>query len=474
MAKALAYQRDIQQTILVDTINNNLANLGAAFATADQTTAFPLRSRNLVAVYKGNPYFVYVDNTGAINLAVYIGGTWSTLGGFPSIPALGGALTPIGLAVEQDYLVVVVWRSNSAGSDGVIVTSSTDGSTWTAPVTLLAPVQPTITNGGHLLAWRNAIFFTSGAGLCYYIPSTNSLAPAFDPGDDSNLAVGETTAGQLAFWNGDLFFARHGSVPLLYRIDPTWSISAPPAAPAWTNTVATGILSVGLVSVGPDSNNLCLFVNKEDQLCLLYSGQLFTKLLKMSTSEFPNFTTPAFVDVTTSFLPSGLETKTDLSIALYVDDRRRVNEIQSFLFRDTASGDTILATWDGVSQFDVRTTFSGSVLMPPSERFGALRTFTDLQPTCQIDSTTTPFPGRTTLNYTVKDALSRPVDIFGEYSVDGDVWLEMAQGDGDSGNEQLATTPAGISYTFNWDAWLNLDGVVDNVWQRIVARISGV
>jgi hypothetical protein len=67
------------------------------------------------------------------------------------------------------------------------------------------------------------------------------------------------------------------------------------------------------------------------------------------------------------------------------------------------------------------------------------------------------------------------VDIFGEYSTDGDVWSAMSQGDGDSGNEQLATTPAGIAYTFYWDAWMDLaGGIVEFTHMRIVARISGV
>jgi hypothetical protein len=78
------------------------------------------------------------------------------------------------------------------------------------------------------------------------------------------------------------------------------------------------------------------------------------------------------------------------------------------------------------------------------------------------------------LDYTVRDIGSKPVDIFGEYSIDGDEWLPMTQGDGDDGNEQLATSPVGTQYSFFWDAFIDLDGDFDFMNMRIVARIAGV
>lgn len=472
MAKALAYDRANQQAVVVDTINNAVANLGAVFASAETTNLFPGRSKNLIAVYGGDPHFLYLDNVGDIRLSKWDGSTWANVAGFTAISTASGALTPLALLVEQNYLVAVAYLSNSTGADGTIVRRSADGVTWDAPQTLLAAVQPTPSVGGHAISWRNAVFFATGAGIGYYRPLTNTLAPIFDPGDDAGLNGSDMEVGCFASWNGDLFFAKHGTVPVLYRMDPAWDPTSPVVPPAWTNVSATGIVTAGVVTVTADSGQLLLFVNLLDELCMLYSGQLGTKLLKMSSSEYPQFTTPEFQDITSTYLPEGIIVRTDVGFSLFVDDRRRASERQSFLLRD--AGDVVLMTWDSSTQFDVRTTFSSTDLMLPDDRFGALRIYTALQPTCAIDSTSAPWPGRVVLNYTVRDSLSRKVDIFGEYSVDGDEWLPMSQGDGDSGDEQLSTTPAGLSYVFYWDAFRDLDGVVNFVYQRVVARLSGV
>lgn len=473
MAKALTYQRFTQEVMTVDTVNNNLASLGVAFATADQTTLFAGRSENLVCVFNGDPYFLWLDTVGSVNLSVFTSGAWAAVGTFPTIPSFTGTLAPIGLYVDRDRLVALVWRSNSAAQDGLVATQSQDGATWGALQSLVAPVQPTVGEGGHAVSWHNAIHVATASGIAWFDPVANTLSAAFDTGSDTLLAAPETTVGNFCFWNGDLYFAKHGNPPAIYRL-PAFDPTSPPASPMWDRVPATGLLTAGAITVSADSNTSLLFVNKVDELCLLYSGQITTKLLKMDSSEYPTFTTPQFVDITTSVLPAGIVARTDLSFSLFVDDRRRVNELQSILIRDSGAGDTILMSWDGTSTMDVRTTFTSVELMPCNERFGAQRIYTALQPTSQIDSISQPFPGRVVLNYTVRDASSRKVDIFGEYSVDGDEWNAMSEGDGDSGWEQLNTTPAGLSYVFYWDAWVDLSGVVEFVNMRVVARLSGV
>jgi hypothetical protein len=74
----------------------------------------------------------------------------------------------------------------------------------------------------------------------------------------------------------------------------------------------------------------------------------------------------------------------------------------------------------------------------------------------------------------VRDKDSRNVDVLPEFSLDGQTWADMSQGDGDSGKEDLVTTAGGLPYFFFWDAFVDLDGDFDNVDIRVVARISGV
>ena len=61
-----------------------------------------------------------------------------------------------------------------------------------------------------------------------------------------------------------------------------------------------------------------------------------------------------------------------------------------------------------------------------------------------------------------------------EFSIDGDNWSLMSQGDGDSGVETLASLPVGVPYFFHWDAFIDLDGNFPFMNMRVVARISGV
>lgn len=472
MAKALAFKRDTSEVVTIDTINNAFAVLGAALPLVDTTSVFPGRSQNIVAVYQGDPYFLYRHGSNEVRLASFTAGAWADVAGFTAVTAAGaGDMIPIGLHVVQDYLVAIMAETDAGGgSDRLIARTSQDGIAWNATVDDLMPTTPVTNQGGHSIAWRNAVFVAAVDGVNYFDPINNVWGAAFDTGDDGLLTGSTLPVGNFTFWNNDLYFVKPDSVPTIYSLDTAFNTTTPPANPMWTNRLPTGIPGLGTVTVGPDTGTFLLFVNKQDQLTLLYSAQLGSKLIVTDAAAFPIFT-----DVTDTLLPSALRTTPDLGFSLYVDDRRRVNELQSILIRFPSSGDTQLASWDGVSEVNVRTTFSGVQFMPPDERFGGeLRTFTDLQPTAHITAASQPFPGRVQLNYTVRESSSRPVDIFGEYSIDGDVWNAMTQGDGDSGNEQLASSPAGTAYTFFWDAFVDLDGDYDHMRMRIVARISGV
>jgi hypothetical protein len=476
MAKVLAFQRSTSEVVTLDTVNNTVLPLGAAILEADTTATWPGRTQNILAIYKGDPYLLYKwisplpGPPNEIRLAKWDGATWTDVVGFTAVIAAGvGDIMPTGLQVEQDYLVAVMWQTNTGGADGAVVRRSQDAVAWDPTVTLAAPAQPTASEGGHTIAWRNTIFIATAAGVIWYDPATDTLAAGYDGGDDTLLVGAEATAGMFAFWNNDLYFLLPGGAPSLYRLDPTWNLTTPAAVPAWTREAITGTVGVGSVGVSADSITWCLFVNRLDELCIFYSGVIGTKLLKAVATSFP-----AFTDITVEFLPESIRDAPNIGVSISVDDRRRTNELQSFLLWEPALGRTRLARWDGSSQLDVRTTYTSLQLLSPNERFGSLRTFTDLQPAVHLTGTNQPFAGRMEIDYVVRDASSRPVDIFGEYSVDGDEWLPMTQGDGDDGNEQLATTPAGLPYTFFWDSFIDLSGSFDSMNMRIVARLAGV
>lgn len=104
-------------------------------------------------------------------------------------------------------------------------------------------------------------------------------------------------------------------------------------------------------------------------------------------------------------------------------------------------------------------------------------TITDLNSGATASTTSAPlqvtaFPGRAVLIYELRDTLSRNMDVFGEYSLVGDKWLPMTQGSGDSGSEALASSIPGTLQSFYWDAFSDLDGNTNNLWLRIVPRIS--
>jgi hypothetical protein len=396
---------------------------------------------------------------------------WTDVAGFGTVVTGSGTLNPTCLQVERQRLVAVFARSNSAGIDGFLSKQSADGATWTATVTVNnpGPQQPANSYGGHSIVWKNVVWVCNPAGLMYLDPATGLFGPSFDSGSDGGLASLDTSIGSFAFWNGDLYFARGGSAPAIYKLDSNWTPSVPVAPPAWTKIAITGINSVGPVTTGPDVGTTLMFVSKQDNLCLLYSGSLSTKMAQTTGVTFP-----AFTDVSGTFLPADIRSDLDLGFSVYIDDRRRTNELQTIFVRDSSGNTMKIMPWDGVSPMTVRASFTALQLMVPDDRFGAVRTYTSQQPAAFMTSTSQPFPGRVAITYTLIDTASRPLDVFGDYSADGDQWFPMTKGDGDDGDELLTSSPAGTVHLFFWDAFADLDDDLPFVYMRIVARIAGV
>ena len=442
--------------VTIDTVNNTLAALGAAIPNVDVSPAFPLRTRNNIAVFQGDPYLLYLHTSGDARMVSYDGTLWADPGF-----ALGtGADVPGSVFVDRDQFVAH-WFDGTR----VRFARSIDGATWPG-----FSAVPVVTGQGQSVLWRNTVFVATPEGIIYYLPQTTFAGAAADTGDDAGLTGSEMLIGSFAFWDNDLYFVLPGPSIRLYKLNSGWQPTATVAPPAWDNQVVLGIPSLGAFAVGADVGGTCLFVNKQDELCLLYSAQLGGKLVKTTAASFPQFT-----DVTGAVLPADLSARVDTGFALSQDDRRSVNELQVFIIH-IPSGDTQLASWDGVGEFRNRATLVGDVVMPPNDRFAAQRVYTAVQPSSHIDpaGVTQPFPGRVQIDYTLRETSSRPCDVFGEYSLDGDVWSAMSQGDGDDGNELLSTSPAGDSHIFFWDAWQDLSGVHENMHMRIVARISAV
>jgi len=469
MAKALAFKRTTREVVTVDTVNGAVTSLGSPLTLSELTSAFPNRSKNLIAVYRGDVFVLYLHNTNEVRLAQLTAGVWVDVVGFTALSGGTGTITPTCLQVERGWLVAAAQISGSAGADATIFRRSADGVVWDAPVSTLTPVQPTTSVAGHSIVWKNAVWVATAAGLLYYDPSTDTIAATFDAGSDGALDEPESTLGNFCFWNGALYFARGGGTPTVYRLDPNWTLSSPTAPPAWTKLAITGINTVGVVTTGPDVGSMLMFVDKTDALVLLYSGSLSTRAARATALTFP-----AFTDVSTSLLPAELQVDLDLGFSLFVDDRRRTNEMQTIVVRDPTGNAVRLMNWPATTQASVRATFAALQLMSQDDRFGALRTYTAKQPAAFVTATTQPWPGRVAISYTLVDDSSRPLDIFGEYSVDGDEWLPMTQGEGDDGNSVLPSSPAGIPYVFHWDAFADLDSDLPFVYQRIVARIAGV
>lgn len=480
MAKFLAYKRSTRNVVTVDTVNPAVTVLGNQIVGADTTNAFPNRCENLVAVFLGEAYLLYRTATNEIHLSKYDrgAGTWTDVPGFTAITTVGGALTPTCLQVEKNRLVAIAERSNSGVNDGVIARrcAAGDPTTWDPIVELSSPSQPLDSRGGPSIVWHNAVWFTTSDGICYYDPTTNTLG-AFDTGDDSLISGQKVNFGCFAVWDRDLYFllptTTSGAAPMLYKLDRTWTTSTP--TPRFTNQLVA-FPTAGAVLVNNDTGNYALFVNKVGVLTALYSGDIGSKLVRIQRVG----TALSATDVSDPLLPADLRAEPHLGFSFYADDRRRLNEQHTILvrYRPSIPVAVLVGSWDGVSAITINGTLDdggvGLDLILPEDERGDFRTWTNNQPVCAITATSQPFPGRVRLDYIVRDEHSRPVDVFGEYSIDGQTWLPMTQGDGDSGSESLGTVPTGSAYFFYWDAFNDLQGDSDHIDVRLIARISGV
>jgi len=297
-----------------------------------------------------------------------------------------------------------------------------------------------------------------------------------DTGDDTFLSGATGAAnliGTFASWDGILYFVQPKTAAgaiRFYQLASAWEASLSVPAPQWTYLVGTtGLVDAGFATVGPDSGMWSLFVNKLDELCLFYSGSGSTKLAKVNGKLLPF----VFTDLTNTLLPSTIATKTNLGITLYTDDRRRDNVLQTMFIRDLSGVSLIVTSWDGVSSIVVKGTLPGVDYILPASRKGQESTFTNLQPAAAITGVTDPFPGRLRIDYLVRSDPARIVDVIPEYSIDGDQWFLMTEGDGDTGITGLSATPVGVPFFFHWDVFVDLDGDFNNVLLRVVPRISG-
>jgi len=539
MAKTFSFQRGTSQVVTIDTINNLVSPLGPVLGSLPTSAAaFPGKIQNLTIDYLGDPYILVVTVGGNIEVRKYDGTNWVLSSGTYT-PLSGGTQLPIALQIINDNLVAI-WSESASGNSALSavilnnttwsgrLTSSTNASlaahiggatvVWknviwiatTAGISYFVPKQQlsVASSTGYLVGHRveagSGVGFVSATAVGQItvevqsgvFPGSGNLANrdtgasttisgvtytngfgVFDQGFDSvisnPLINSRVPQGSFAYWNNNLYYVRpdDSNGIKLFLLNSTWSSPPAPAAPQWNSVTTSGLTTSGIMVVGNDIGNYCLFVSKQDQLCLLHSGPAGTKLAKTTASAYP-----AFTDVSTDLIPSDLVTDLNLGISIYIDPRRRLNELQWFLFRDSTNNITTLLKWDGLSAFVAQTIFNTSDLLVNSVRTGDARTFTNIQPACYItgvNTLTSPsFPGRAVITYVVKDTLSRNVDILGEYSIDGDQWLPMTEGGGDDGSLALTTSPGGTTHTFYWDAFADLDGTYNQIHMRIIAKIS--
>ena len=477
MAKFMAYKRSAQQVVAVNTIDPQLEDLGNTLALADTSSNFPNKCENLVAVFRGDPYMLYRSAANEIRLSMFdiSTTTWADVAGFTPITTGTGNLTPTCLQVVQDRLCAICERSVSIGSDGVIARRSAqdDGATWSPIVAKVFGTQPLPSQGSANIAWHNAVWIASSDGIIYYDPAADAFGATFDQGGGS-ITGQKANFGSFAIWGGALYYALAtdsptGS-PLLFKLVSSWSVGTP--TPTFTDTGLV-FTSIGGIIVNNDSGNYSLFVSKLDDLCLLYSGSIQTKLVKITVSG----TSLTTSDITNTVLPPSIQVEPNLGFGLAVDDRRSTNELQTIIvrFRPSVPVAVLLLSWDGSSLMEIVATLddggAGLDLIAPEDGRGDFRLYTANEPSCFIDATSAPFAGRTRIDYTIQDELSRLMDVEPQYSLDGQTWSNMTHGEGDSGIEGLASN---ASYFFNWDAWQDLAGAHLHVDVRVVARISEI
>lgn len=470
MAKLLAFNRGTSKAVTLDTINGTIADVGAAIATVDTTSAFDARSRNTTAVFLGDPYTLVRAGSGPVVVAAYkySSGSWA-IAGFWSFTLNGAGsptVHPVSLQVVNNTLVAVFYETGTI--DGIHVRTTTDGASWSVATALGNAAWPDFGVSGATTVWRNTVWASSGEGILGRVISPAAwVGGGVDVGSDSGLNDSLTQQGSFAHWKGDLYFIRPDTTtPRLYKLPSTYSHSSVAAVAGWANQNATGIPVPGSLVVGADSGTYCLFTNTQDELCLWTSSTTGgVKLSKTTAATFPLFT-----DLTSALVPSTITGLNRQTIGLYEDDRRRTNELHSFVFR--GGGSSMLVSWDGTNLAKVVSTHAATLLIPNDQK-SDLRTFTDLQPAVKVTAVAQAFPGQATISYTLREASSRKCSISAQYSADGDTWSVMTQGTGGSATSNLTTSPAGVAYTFVWDAYIDLDGSYDYMQMRVVPNISG-
>jgi len=477
MARFLAYERATTKIKEINTTTGITGDVGTVIAGLDTTNVWDNRSRNLVVVFRGDYYLIARTAANLISGHRWDGAAMTVVLG-PSGPFVGATQHPCAFHVVNDRAVAFFVQVNGT-SDALVAGVSTDGITWTPA--LLAGLTGTFASSttAASIMWRQAVFLSLANGLYIFVPSTATWSPITPYNGGGPLANTSSVAGSFAAWNNDLYFLRPNDGvlgPLLYKLDPTWTIADIALAPViWTNQTATGFPAVGQLALAVDGGNYCLFRNKVDELAAIISGAGGTFLVKTDVATYP-----AFVDVTATMLPATISALVNAGASLYEDDRRRTNQHQFFIVRDTVTpgGITYILQWDGVTVMKILATFVGFNIMPPNDPKADYRTYTAKQPSIEFDPATQPsqpFPGRVLLPYIVKEASSRLVDISAEYSEDGDEWLVMTEASaGSDGITSLLTSPTGVAHTFAWDAFVDLDGDKSNLQMRIVPRISGV
>lgn len=538
MAKAFALKRTTAQPVTIDTVTLSESDLGSPIAGMQTTPILPARCVNLHTVFGGDPYLLTVSATGNIEIHQYDGTDWNLVGGpfspavghtltplcmhtvndtvvalwtdeGPSNDGIASSISLDGTTWSTPSTELAAIGSSRGGHSIVFkggIWFATSVGLWCyAPlarfITLsgisgtFLPDEPIVSGTSNTSAtvqsFNSPLIRVVGVvGPGFQIGETitggNSGATATvdsitrfvnaapDAGNDTNLGSASVNVlGCFARWDGVLYFVQPKTAvsPLrFYQLATDWEAANNVPAPQWTNLTFSGVVDAGFAVVGDDSGMWCLFVNRNDELCLFYSGSGSTKLAKTTSKTLPLM----FTDLTNSLLPSEVATRVGAGVTLYTDDRRRDNVLQNFLIRDLVGGTTDLTSWDGTSAVELKGSIPDVDYILPASQRGQQSTFTNLQPAVKITLVTQPFPGRLRIDYVVRSDPERLVDIIAEYSIAGDVWSPMTQGDDDSGIEGLTATPIGIPYFFNWDAFADLDGDFNNMEIRIVPRISGV
>ena len=98
---------------------------------------------------------------------------------------------------------------------------------------------------------------------------------------------------------------------------------------------------------------------------------------------------------------------------------------------------------------------------------------TGTSPTAAVTTPNGKQEGYVTINYSLTDANSDPVNILAQYSLDGGItWQTASEGSGDDGTTGLTSSPSGTSHTFFWDSDHPGNGVGNVVNSNVEFRIT--